>query len=149
MQSCSRSTRYFRRILVFLSGLHLPSQAAMRDAEQPADIPLMGYLSELATLKQEYEMGNQTFVRQINYLIQKEGLLGIRRTRGDGTLLPLSDIRVNETSLMHTCLQATAFIAVRTILKCRHFADDPVSQRSRLPTSNVCSRPRKTIGSRQ
>lgn len=59
------------------------NQAAMQDAEQPPEIPLMGMLTKLADLREEYIRGNQTFVKQINWLVQ-QGYLGVRRTRGDG-----------------------------------------------------------------
>lgn len=48
------------------------------------DIPLMGALTKLDDLREEYIRGNQTFVKQINYLIGKK-FLGVRRTRGDGS----------------------------------------------------------------
>lgn len=38
----------------------------------------------MRVLRAEYENGNQTFVDQIDWLVEK-GYKGIRRTRGDGT----------------------------------------------------------------
>ena len=48
----------------------------------------MGALTKLDDLREEYIRGNQTFVKQINYLVGKK-FLGIRRTRGDGPYPPL------------------------------------------------------------
>ncbi|EKM52617.1 uncharacterized protein PHACADRAFT_261168 [Phanerochaete carnosa HHB-10118-sp] len=59
------------------------NQVAMQDAEQPPDIPLIGLLTKLSDLQEEYIRGNQTFVKQISRLVQ-QGYLGVRRTRGDG-----------------------------------------------------------------
>ncbi|KIP09456.1 hypothetical protein PHLGIDRAFT_116398 [Phlebiopsis gigantea 11061_1 CR5-6] len=59
------------------------NQAAIDDAAQSPNIPLIGVLTKLEDLREEYIRGNQTFVKQINYLGQKN-FLGIRRTRGDG-----------------------------------------------------------------
>lgn len=57
----------------------------MEDAEQPPNIALMSHLTNLADLREEYIRGNQTFVKQINWLVQQK-YLGVRRTRGDGKL---------------------------------------------------------------
>ncbi len=37
----------------------------------------------MEALREEYERGSQSFVRQIDFLLKK-GYHGIRRTRGDG-----------------------------------------------------------------
>ena len=50
------------------------------------DIPLVGGLTRLDDLREEYTRGNQTFVKQVNYLVRKK-FHGIRRTRGDGKYL--------------------------------------------------------------
>ncbi|CDO70422.1 hypothetical protein BN946_scf184999.g63 [Trametes cinnabarina] len=45
--------------------------------------PLIGALEPMATLRAEYENGSQSFVKQIDWLMD-QGWIGIRRTRGDG-----------------------------------------------------------------
>ena len=47
------------------------------------DRPLIAPLASMAVLRAEYENGNPTFVKQIDWLVE-QGYVGIRRTRGDG-----------------------------------------------------------------
>ena len=47
------------------------------------DRPLIAPLVPMRVLREEYEHGNQTFVQQIDWLVE-QGYLGIRRARGDG-----------------------------------------------------------------
>ncbi|KAI0370907.1 cysteine proteinase [Pilatotrama ljubarskyi] len=47
------------------------------------DRPLISPLAPMTTLRAEYENGSQTFVKQIDWLMN-QGWIGIRRTRGDG-----------------------------------------------------------------
>ncbi|KAH9887088.1 cysteine proteinase [Cubamyces lactineus] len=45
--------------------------------------PLISSLEPMTTLRAEYENGSQTFVKQIDWLMN-QGWIGLRRTRGDG-----------------------------------------------------------------
>ena len=85
LKSWSRPDYHWSMCSLFAIAPSDPRQAAMQDAEQPPEIPLMGTLTKLSDLREEYIRGNQTFVKQINWLVQ-QGFLGVRRTRGDGDL---------------------------------------------------------------
>ncbi|KAL4247706.1 Papain-like cysteine peptidase superfamily protein [Abortiporus biennis] len=51
--------------------------------EEDTQRPLISLLEPMTVLRTEYENGNQVFVKQIDWLIDR-GWVGIRRTRGDG-----------------------------------------------------------------
>ena len=49
----------------------------------PSTDPLIAELAPLTTLRAEYEGSSESFVKQIDFLIN-QGYQGIRRSRGDG-----------------------------------------------------------------
>ncbi|KIY48557.1 cysteine proteinase [Fistulina hepatica ATCC 64428] len=51
--------------------------------ESMPERPLMGAVSPMSALREEYERGSASFVRQIDWLT-KHGFRSLRRTRGDG-----------------------------------------------------------------
>ncbi|KAJ3557485.1 hypothetical protein NM688_g1448 [Phlebia brevispora] len=57
------------------------NQAALDDSVP--NRPLVAPLVPMAALREEYENGNEIFVKQIDWLVE-QGYIGIRRTRGDG-----------------------------------------------------------------
>ena len=55
----------------------------MLDSSTSSSRPLIASVASLDVLREEYENGSQSFVKQIEYL-QSQDFHGIRRTRGDG-----------------------------------------------------------------
>ncbi|KAF9784665.1 cysteine proteinase [Thelephora terrestris] len=69
--------------------ISLLTQAQLYDLNQNLledavpNIPLIGPLSSISTLRAEYEEGSRSFVNQVDYLAS-QGYLSVRRARGDG-----------------------------------------------------------------
>ncbi|KAA1466805.1 cysteine proteinase [Dentipellis sp. KUC8613] len=64
------------------SQLYELNQELLNDSTS-SDRPLISPVAPMEVLREEYERGSQSFVRQIDFLLKK-GYHGIRRTRGDG-----------------------------------------------------------------
>jgi hypothetical protein len=60
---------------------HSLCQSALDDAVPKRD--LIGKIQPMKVLREEYEGGSASFVKQIDFITSK-GFVGVRRSRGDG-----------------------------------------------------------------
>ncbi|KAJ8455537.1 hypothetical protein ONZ45_g18921 [Pleurotus djamor] len=78
--------------------------------------PLIGEISPMSVLREEYEKGSQSFVKQIDHLVSK-GFDSVRRTRGDGDCFYRSVAFAYVDSILHSSDVALAAASALSLLE--------------------------------
>jgi len=98
------------------------NESHLNDTVPSAD-PLIARLAPLTTLRAQYEGGSESFVKQIDFLID-QGYAGIRRSRGDGDCFYRSLVfayieRIFDAANKPAAVRASIATLERSLLKLR------------------------------